>query len=153
MDVAAEESGWVGVSAGDEHGRQRDARREGGAFAGLRRVEVITGTDRRRRWTDEEKASITAESFAPGSTVSGVARRHSMSLGLLYYWRRCARHGVGARVSFVPVLPAEGSGVIMSDPLGRESFIEIEVCDARIRLGGAIDGVALRTVIAAVRGA
>jgi transposase-like protein len=44
---------------------------------GFRRVEVITGVGRRRRWTDEEKAWIVAESFDPATTVSAVARRYS----------------------------------------------------------------------------
>jgi transposase len=125
-------------------------------------VEVITGSDRRRRWGREEKARITAESFAPGETVAGVARRHGMSLGLLYYWRRCAREETGAGpVSFVPVVAAEGvpigrrlsedAGVVVADPLGRGSRIEIELFGARIRLEGPVDGAALGCVIAALR--
>jgi transposase len=41
----------------------------------FRRVEVITGVGRRRRWTDEEKAWIVAESLDPATTASAVARR------------------------------------------------------------------------------
>ena len=41
-----------------------------------RRIELITGETRRRRWTTEEKAEILAESFQPGASVSEVARRH-----------------------------------------------------------------------------
>ena len=44
--------------------------------AELRRFEVITGTGRRRNWPPEVKARIVAESLAPGSQVSDVARRH-----------------------------------------------------------------------------
>ena len=40
----------------------------------FRRVEVLTGTERRRRWSDEEKAAIVAESLAEGAVVSEVAR-------------------------------------------------------------------------------
>ena len=42
---------------------------------GFRRLEVITGVGRRRRWTDEEKARIMAESLDPATTPSAVARR------------------------------------------------------------------------------
>jgi transposase len=42
----------------------------------FRRIEVITGVGRRRRWTDEEKAWIVAESLDPAVTVSAVARRY-----------------------------------------------------------------------------
>src|SRR3954447_22713633 len=45
---------------------------------GFRRVEVITGVGRRRRWTGEEKAWIVAESLDPASTVSAVARRYGL---------------------------------------------------------------------------
>jgi hypothetical protein len=44
----------------------------------FRRIEVITGVGRRRRWTDEEKAWIVAESLDPATTVSAVARRYGL---------------------------------------------------------------------------
>ncbi|WP_198024807.1 transposase, partial [Bradyrhizobium sp. Cp5.3] len=54
----------------------------------LQRVEIITGTGRRRRWSTDAKGTIVAESFAPGASVSAVARRHDISPGLLFLWRR-----------------------------------------------------------------
>ncbi len=39
-----------------------------------RRIELITGTARRRRWSTEQKLQIIQESFEPGETVSLVAR-------------------------------------------------------------------------------
>jgi len=54
----------------------------------LRRVEAITGTGRRRRWSAVAKARIVAESFEPGLSVSEVARRHDIRPGLLFLWRR-----------------------------------------------------------------
>lgn len=137
------------TSEGDQHPHRHGAQGADGQWQAPRRIEVITGSDRRRRWTRAEKGRITAESFAPGETVAGVARRHGMSLGLLYYWRRCARQETSlAEVSFVPVLP-EG----VADPPTRGSRIEIELGGARIRLDGAVDGAALRCVIAALRAA
>jgi transposase len=38
-------------------------------------VEVLTGTARRRRWSDEEKAAIVAESRVPGAQASEIALR------------------------------------------------------------------------------
>jgi Transposase len=40
------------------------------------RVEVITSVQRRRRWSAEEKARIVQETYAPGMSVSLVARQH-----------------------------------------------------------------------------
>ncbi|MEQ1717483.1 MAG: transposase, partial [Hyphomicrobium sp.] len=41
----------------------------------LQRMEVITGVGRRRKWPDDFKAKIVAESLEPGVVVSQVARR------------------------------------------------------------------------------
>lgn len=49
----------------------------------IRRIEVITGKRRRRRWAGEEKARIVAESFEEGANISEVARRHGVAMGLL----------------------------------------------------------------------
>src|SRR6516165_5352584 len=65
-------------------------------------VEVILGKPR-RRWSREDKAAIVAESYEPGATVSGVARRHSLSHTQLFAWRRDLRIAVG------PVTPTEGT--------------------------------------------
>ena len=68
-----------------------DARQEGDSY---RRVEVITGERRRRRWTSEEKARIAAESFERCKHLR-VARRNGVSRGLLTVWR----HQVAAAVA------------------------------------------------------
>src|ERR1700722_6515974 len=69
-----------------------------------RRIELITGTARRRRWTNDEKATIVAESTRPGVNIAEVARRFGVNRGLLQTWRRKA---IGERPVFVP-LGAEG---------------------------------------------
>ena len=63
----------------------------------FRRIEVITDVGRRRRWTDEEKAWIVAESLDPTTTVSAVARRYGLHASQLFVWRQrlagpAARH-------------------------------------------------------------
>jgi len=47
------------------------------------RIELITGTARRRRWTTEQKLRIIEASFEPGETVYSVARRHGVAPNLL----------------------------------------------------------------------
>jgi len=44
----------------------------------VRRLEVITGTGRRRQFSDDFKANIVEETLVPGAVVSEVARRHGM---------------------------------------------------------------------------
>jgi len=57
------------------------------------RVEVITSVQRRRRWSAEEKAAIVQETYAPGMSVSLVARRHGIAPNQLFTWRRLYASG------------------------------------------------------------
>lgn len=69
----------------------------------IRRIEVFTGTGRRRSWSCEDKARIVAESYFEDETVSAVARRHGLSAQQLFAWRREARRKVA--VSDEPFAP------------------------------------------------
>ena len=53
----------------------------------LERLEVVE-TGRRRRWSDDEKLRIVAESFQTPRAISSTARRHGISRSLLMTWRR-----------------------------------------------------------------
>jgi transposase len=57
----------------------------------FRRIELITGVGRRRKWPAAEKARILIESLEPGANVSDVARRNGVSPQQLFGWRREAR--------------------------------------------------------------
>jgi len=136
-------------------------RHEGGEY---RRIELITGTPRRRRWTAAEKAAMVAESLQPGVNVSDLARLHGINRGLLQTWRRTAlRGGSAGGEAFVPVRIAEKStqpGALPDD--GRASAttglatgpavgtIEIERGGLRIRFSGSVDAGALGMVLAHV---
>jgi transposase len=54
----------------------------------MSRVEVISGPERRRRWSEGQKRAIVAEAFAPGASVSAVARHMDIGSGQIYRWRR-----------------------------------------------------------------
>src|SRR5271169_2760801 len=82
----------------------------GGTHTRAREVhgEVLTGPERRRRWSLEEKLRILAQSVAPGSSASLVCRLHGISSGQIYTWRRQFR--TGELTGFAPVrlaLPVE----------------------------------------------
>ena len=76
----------------------------------IRHLEVISAGGRRRRWPEEIKSRIVAESFAPGALVTDVARRHDLRAQQLHAWRREAREGRLALMTddpaFVPILAA-----------------------------------------------
>ena len=116
---------------------------------GFRRIEVITGVGRRRRWTDEEKAWIVAESLDPATTTSAVARRYGLHPSQLFVWRQQlaapAAHGVP---EFVPVVVAEDEPA----PAGAAGRIEIALGPAVVRVGADVDAAALRRVLEVVRG-
>jgi hypothetical protein len=56
-------------------------------------VEIITGKERRRRWSVEEKLRIVAEAEEPGVRIAEVAARHEVYPSLLFNWRRQVREG------------------------------------------------------------
>ena len=56
-------------------------------------LEIISGVERRRRWSDADKLRIMAEADEAGAKVAEVARRHEISRSILWTWRKQARAG------------------------------------------------------------
>lgn len=71
------------------------------------RVEILTGVERRRVWTDEDKLRILEEVETSGSGVAEVARRHDVLPQQIYTWRkklgRDIRSSGGSGVTLLPV--------------------------------------------------
>ncbi len=132
---------------------------------GYRRVEMLTGPGRRRRWSLEAKARVVVESFAAGAGVSEVARRWQVCPQQVFAWRREARAGLlalpcGAAAGtapdpdFVPILaePALPSAQPASAPATAcVSTIEVELAGAVIRVLPGMDDALLMAVLRAVR--
>jgi transposase len=57
----------------------------------VRRLEVITGTRRRRQFSEDFKAGIVEETLVPGAVVSEIARRNGLTPQQVFTWRRQAR--------------------------------------------------------------
>ncbi|CBJ43737.1 transposase; IS2 insertion element repressor [Ralstonia solanacearum CFBP2957] len=62
-------------------------------------MEVLTGPERRRRWSVEEKLAMVRESFEPGKTVSMVARQHGVNPNQVFQWRKLYQDGRLSAVS------------------------------------------------------
>lgn len=62
-------------------------------------MEVLTGPERRRRWSAEEKMAMVRESFEPGKSVSMVARQHGVNPNQLFGWRKLYQTGSLSAVS------------------------------------------------------
>jgi transposase-like protein len=119
---------------------------------GFRRIELITGVGRRRRWTAEEKMRIVAESLDPATTSSAVARRYGLHASQLFVWRQQLQRSAAGTVArseqeFVPVLLAEDSAA----PAGIVGRIEIALGPVVVRVGADVDAAALRRVLEVVQ--
>jgi transposase len=112
----------------------------------FRRVEVLTGTPRRRRWSAAEKAAIVAESQAPGAQRSEIALRYGLHRNQLYDWRREFGTAVGHAIAeadaqgpeFIPVVADAGPG---------SAAIEIEIGSALVRVRAGVDSALLGKVL------
>jgi transposase len=62
-------------------------------------LEVLTQPEQRRRRSVEEKLAIVRETFEPGASVSGVARRHQVNANQVFAWRKLYQDGSLSAVS------------------------------------------------------
>jgi transposase-like protein len=129
-------------------------------------MEIITGVERRRRWSLEEKLRIVAETEQPGFGIAEIARRYEISRGLLWNWRSQIRRGVLRPESppvFFPVQtirePANGNGRRPVEPSSargaeQESDGKIEITPpdgTSIKVGHAVGLATLRRVLTVLR--
>ena len=66
-------------------------------------VEIITGRERRRRWSTTDKLRLVAETEEAGVSVRGVAASHGICESLLFTWRRQVRQGTLVAEQEVPM--------------------------------------------------
>ncbi len=116
----------------------------------MARVEVITGPERRRRWSEEQKRAIVAASLAPGAVVSDVARRADVGPGQIYRWRkelRAAADGFAA----VLIAPAEPATSVADTAVCGEPAIEVEFAGkVRVRIPGSAPAELAAAVVKAL---
>ena len=114
------------------------------------RLEVITGSERRRYYSDEEKARLVEEAFRPGVIASEVARRHGLNVSLLYRWRRLLSQPPKPEPGFLAV-------AVTPDPVaapGAAGLIEIELATGtRVRIRGSVDAAVVSAALDALTGA
>ena len=127
---------------------------EGDTF---RRIEVLTGAGRRRRWPQEVKDAIVAETLADGAVVSEVARRHRVAPSQVFSWRKeaCERASTLPleTAAFAPVVvehqQAQGPSPAQALP---SSMIEIEIGGAKLRIPPNASREAIFAVVEAIGG-
>lgn len=120
----------------------------------MTRGELLDGPERRRRWSEDEKTAILAELARPGAKGAEIARRHGVSRGLLYTWRKERRALEARAMPFAPVLlagPAPQAEAPAAPPMPA-AVIEIEMKGARVRLPGDAPPSTVAAAIKALRG-
>lgn len=106
-----------------------------------KRVEVVTSVDRRRHRTAGEKKQIVEETYAPGWSVSSVARKHGIAPSQLFAWKRKMEAGalsaVGSEEEVVPVseLKKLGERVRGLERLLGQKTEEVECLKEAVRIG------------------
>ncbi len=138
-------------------------------------VEILARVERRRKWTEEEKAALLAEVEAEGGKVSVVARRHRVAESLLYNWRSACKAVAAAQCasqpfSFVPLgvvgRADDGGPALLAapqvprperaerpGPQERVGMIELALpSGARLRVDAFVNEKALRRVLLALKG-
>jgi transposase len=84
----------------------------------MAQVQLISGVERRRRWSEGQKREIVQAAFAPGATVSEVARQADLCNGVIYKWRRELQR---ADSGFTPVIVK----AIEAASCGNQGVIEV----------------------------
>jgi len=137
------------------------------------RVEIITGPERRRRWSEEEKLQLVEEACRPGCSVSQVARQRGINASQLFAWRRQAlAKGVISdnrtepsavpALTFAPVKVVEEAATAdakeeMRPPRRRSvprgsATIEIELRSGdRVRVEGCADAALVVRIVSTLR--
>lgn len=130
----------------------------GDGFEG--RIAVVQRTRGYRKWPEEVKARIVAESFRAGVRVVDVARRHGVLAHQLSDWRRQARQGLlalpedaidGLEAAFVP-LTLQPDPAAAAEPGGSAVAITIEIGDVVLRVPGDVPAERAAALVRALRG-
>lgn len=110
-------------------------------------VSVLTGPERRRRWTSAEKLGIVNECETSGLSVAEFARRRDIHANLVHVWRRQARMGelsgpLPGEVHFAPVTVMAGADLKAAMPGQAKDVPVIEVVLRNGRVLRLAEGVA-----------
>ena len=137
-------------------------------------LRVIARTERRRSWSMDQKREIVAESLSGGVSVSAVARKHDISPGQLFTWRRQLLAGnLDVVAQTTPIFAgvdvvgpscanwsdqidgesgrSDGSAPTGGVEGGRPGVMDIVIDGVTVRVDASVDEAALQRVLAALR--
>jgi transposase len=106
---------------------------------------VLSGPERRRRWSGDQKRAILAAADEPGAIVSEVARRADICTSLIYRWRREA-------AGFVPAMLVDDPPVEALGVAGGSTAIVVELAGgARVSIGASASAALVTAALRALR--
>jgi transposase len=128
----------------------------------VRRLEVITGTERRRQFSEDFKSGIVEETLVPGAVVSDVARRHGLTPQQVFTWRRQARQPAASEAEapkFVPAVvgptfparPSRGRRKRTGHGARRSGSIEVEIEGVSVWIGRGAEAKTVAAVLRALK--
>ena len=133
---------------------QNEHRMEVRGSNGVSRIEVLDGPTGRRRWPDDLKARIVAESFQPDARVCDVAAKYGLIAQHLSGWRAQARKGelvvpIDVTPAFVPLV-IEPS-ISDTAAVGGTGVIRVEICGAGLHVAPDCSPERVAALVAALR--
>lgn len=119
---------------------------------------TATGRRRNRSWPEALKREIVAASFAPGASVSVVARQYDVNANQVFSWRRLYRDdprvaAVPSASQLIPVMVTSEQDAVSTQPstVAVAGMIEIDLAGKyRVRVSGGVDTAVLRRVLDAL---
>ena len=116
------------------------------------RITLLTGPERRRRWSDDERRRILAAAFTPGAVVATISRQFEVSTSLIYKWRQQALAAEPAGAAAAAFAPA----VMLADPVvaapPETTVIIVELANgARLKIGSHAPAALVTASLRALR--
>ena len=126
----------------------------------MRRLEVITGTGRRRQFSEDFKAGIVEETLVAGAVVSEIARRNGLTPQQVFTWRRQARRPAASETEAPKFVPAVVESTLRARAIRQRKrtrrarisgSIEVEIEGVSVRIGRGAEAKTVAAVLRALK--
>jgi transposase len=130
------------------------------AVAGESRRLDVVDLGHRRRFSDDFKLAVVAESYGAGAVVTQVARRYGVRPGQIYHWRTLAQADLARGMAptsapaFVPVIAAPEAAAFVA-PYARSAATPLVIVMAggrRVEVLPGFDAATLGLLVTALEG-
>ena len=108
----------------------------------MSQVTIISGVERRRIWTDEQKRALVAAACEPGASVADIARRADLRASQLYRWRRDLAESATPGFMALTVSP---------EPVAQGAAVVLEIGGAVLRIAADAPPALVSAVVRSLR--